>query len=113
MTAMERRADSTPPASKGNTVPERDVAIVKIQGVDLIIIPLEAAHARLSFALKKKARQELQVKAKAAGLAGAVVTVWDAGGGNMGFLCPPEHSAVFAGINLAYVAENINGKLAC
>jgi hypothetical protein len=42
-----------------------------------------------------------------------VVTVWDAGGGNMGFLAPPEHSAVFAGISLAYVAENINGKLAC
>jgi hypothetical protein len=92
-------------------MPELDVAQVKIQGVDLILIKLDAAHARQSFPLKKKARQELQQKAKSAGLTGTVVTVWDAGGGNMGFLSPPEYSSFFGGINLAYVAANINGKL--
>jgi hypothetical protein len=91
---------------------ELNIAQVKIQGIDLIMIKLEASHARLSFPLKKKTRQELQQKAKAAGLTGTVVTVWDAGGGNMGFLSPPEYSAFFGGINLAFVAENINGKIA-
>ena len=91
---------------------ELEIAQVKIEGVDLIIVKLDRAHARQSFDLKKKARLDLQQKAKAAGLTGTVVTVWDAGGGNMGFLSPPEYSAIFGRINLAYVTENINTKLA-
>jgi hypothetical protein len=93
-------------------MPELDIARVKIEGVDLIIVKLDRSHARQSFELKKKARQDLQQKAKTAGLTGTVVTVWDAGGGNMGFLSPPEYSEIFGRINLAYVSENINTKLA-
>jgi hypothetical protein len=104
-TGTNRRAE-------GTIMKELDIAQVKIEGVDLIIVKLDRAHARQSFETKKKARQDLQSKAKAAGLKGTVVTVWDAGGGNMGFLSPPEYSAIFGRINLAYVAENINTKLA-
>jgi hypothetical protein len=98
--------------SEGKTMPELDIAQVKIEGVDLIIVKLERTHARQSFELKKKARLDLQQRAKAAGLTGTVVTVWDAGGGNMGFLSPPEHSEIFGRVNLNYVSENINAKLA-
>jgi hypothetical protein len=98
--------------AEGTVMKELEIAHVSIEGVDLIIVKLDLTHARQSFETKKKTRHDLQQKAKAAGLKGTVVTVWDAGGGNMGFLSPPEYSAIFGRINLAYVAQNINTKLA-
>jgi hypothetical protein len=90
-----------------------EVAHIRHQGVDLIIIPLKAPFGR-----KPKSEQEaivshLQACATSAGLAGTVVPVWDAGGGRMGFLAPQNWHQFFRSINLSFVATNINRKLTC
>lgn len=94
-------------------MPHFEVAHIREQGVDLIIIPL--AH---EFSLKSPQEQievtaTLQTCASAAGLAGTVVPVWDSGGGRMAFLAPPNWHAFFKSINLQFVQLNINRKMYC
>ena len=90
-----------------------EVAHIKEQGIDLIIIIVDS-----SFGLKTPEEQQkmtiaLQECATAAGLAGTVVPVWDAGEGQMGFFAPMNWRPFFSGIDLAFVATNINRELTC
>lgn len=90
-----------------------DAAHIKEQGIDLLIIVVDS-----SFGLKTPGEQQeitlaLQECATAAGLAGTVVPVWDAGGGQMGFFAPPNWRPFFSSIDLAFVATNINRELTC
>jgi len=90
-----------------------DVAHIKEQGIDLIIIVVDS-----SFGLKTPEKQQgttvaLQECATVTGLAGTVVLVWDAGGGQMGFFAPPNWRTFFSSIDLAFVATNINRELTC
>jgi hypothetical protein len=55
----------------------------------------------------------LQVCARAAGLAGTVVPVWDAGGGRMAFIAPRPWHPFFKSLRLQTVAQNINKRLTC
>lgn len=92
-------------------MPRYEVAHIREQEVDLIIIPLKS-----SFKYKNKTDQysiisELQSKASDAGLAGTVVPVWDNGGGQMGFIAPRNWHPFFKSINLEFVAYNINREL--
>lgn len=92
-------------------MPKYKIAHIKEQGVDLIIVPLEA-----SFKFRTKSEQdetisELQSRASNAGLRGTVVPVWDNGGGRMGFIAPGNWHAFFQSINLQYVLNNINREL--
>jgi len=90
-----------------------DVAHIKEQGIDLVIVVVDS-----SFGLKTPGEQQritiaLQECATAAGLAGIVVPVWDAGAGQMGFFAPTNWSPFFSSIDLAFVAANINRELTC
>lgn len=89
------------------------VAHIREQGQDLIIVLVSS-----SFGFKSKAEQNqlpdaLQACATSAGLAGTVVPVWDADAGRMGFLAPNEWQSYFSGLNLAFVAANVNRELTC
>jgi hypothetical protein len=94
-------------------MPSYDVAHIREQGVDLIIVPLQATFASKSKSAQNEVLSFLQECATSAGLAGAVIPVWDAGGGRMGFLAPPNWHSFFKSITLAFVAANINRKLTC
>ena len=90
-----------------------DVAHIKEQGIDLIIIVVDS-----SFGLKTPDEQQgitmaLQECATAADLAGTVVPVWDAGAGQMGFFAPTNWRPFLSSIDLAFVAANINRELTC
>lgn len=92
-------------------MPRFDVAHIKEQGIDLIIIPLNS-----SFRFKNESEQheiisELQLRASNAGLAGTVVPVWDNGGGRMAFIAPENWHPFFRSINLQFVTANINRQL--
>jgi hypothetical protein len=89
------------------------VAHIKHQGVDLIIIPMDSSYHNKSNREQNEIRDALQVCASAAGLAGRVVPVWDAGFGRMGFLAPSAWSGFFQSIDLTFVASNINRRLTC
>jgi hypothetical protein len=53
----------------------------------------------------------LGFQANKAGLRGAAVAVWDAGGGRMGFIGPHQWHAFLQGINLQFVMANLNKEI--
>lgn len=90
-----------------------DVAHIREQGNDMIIIPMSSSFGHRSNTDQNAIRDALQVCARAAGLGGIVVPVWDAGGGRMGYLAPSQWKGFFSSINLVFVAQNINRQLIC
>lgn len=89
------------------------VAHIHKQNVDLIIIPLDSSFRHKTSSEQNQTVGGLQVCASAAGLAGTVVPVWDAGGGRMAFLAPSNWRSFFQSIDLNFVARNINRELIC
>jgi len=90
-----------------------DVAHIRQQGVDLIIIPLTSSFGHKTSNEQKSIVVALQAASRSAGLAGTVVPVWDAGFGRMAFLAPRPWHSFFASINLMFVSSNINRQLIC
>jgi hypothetical protein len=92
-------------------MPRFEVAHIKEQGVNLIIVPLASTFGRLSSTEQNARTRQLQIRANAAGLAGTVVTVWDAGDNRMGFLAPTGYFPFFSGLSLSQVQQNINKEI--
>ena len=92
-------------------MPEYDVAHIREQGVDLIIVPLKDRFGRLSAAEQHTAINELQRRAAAAGLAGKVIPIWPAGVGRMAFIAPRPYRPFFRSIDLRFVLRNVNRRL--
>jgi hypothetical protein len=95
------------------TMAEFRIAHLREQGQDMIIVPLSRDFGQKSNAEQNEILHSLQSCARAAGLAGTVVPVWDAGGGRMGFMAPQQWRNFFASINLGIVAQNLNKVLTC
>jgi len=89
------------------------VAHIREQGQDIIIVLVANSFGFKGNTEQNQLRNALQVCASAAGLAGTVVPVWDAGGGRMGFLAPTQWQSCFSGMTLPFVASNINRELTC
>ncbi|MGA2990560.1 MAG: hypothetical protein ABSD88_08795 [Candidatus Korobacteraceae bacterium] len=92
-------------------MPRFKVAHIKEQGNNMIIVPLESGFGMKSQTDQGEITGELQLHAQAAGLAGTVVPVWDAGSGRMGFFAPHNWQAFFKSISLQWVSVNINKEL--
>lgn len=99
--------------SRENIMTTFEVAHVREQGVDLIITVVNSSFGRKSTQEQQATTDSLQQCASAAGLAGTVVPVWDAGGGRLKFWAPPQWHRFFGSISLSFVAANINRKLTC
>jgi hypothetical protein len=93
------------------TMPRFKVAHIREQGTDLIIVPVESAFGARASSTQQQTIDELQSRAAAAGLAGTVVPVWDAGRGRMGFIAPSAWHPFFRSVNLRFVLQNINREL--
>ena len=91
-------------------MPRFDVAHVREQGVDLIIVPLNDAFGHRSKPDQEAVIDELQVRATSAGLAGTVVPVWNSGG-RMAFIAPHAWHPFFKSLSLAAVGQSINREL--
>jgi len=92
-------------------MPKYEVAHIREQGVDLIIIPLDNSFRFKSEQDQDAIVSELQARASSAGLAGTVVPVWDNGGGRMAFKAPRNFHSFFKSIDLRFVAANVNREL--
>ena len=92
-------------------MPNYQVAHIKAEGVNLIIVLMGSSHLLNSQAEQDALMQELQKRATAAGLQGNVVSVWDMGGGKMGFRAPQHQHAFFQQMPLDFVKKNINKEL--
>lgn len=88
-----------------------EIAHIKEQGVDLIIVPVHSAFAAANQVEQTRLVRLLQQGAASAGLRGAVVPIWDIGSGRMGFLAPVPMHPFFLSINLTFVEANINREL--
>lgn len=88
-----------------------EIAHVRRQGTDLIVVPLDSSFGRKSARDQHQIIGELQMRSSSAGLAGTVVPVWDGGGGRMAFIAHPNWHAFFRSIGLHWVHANLNREL--
>ncbi|NUW72499.1 hypothetical protein HOP38_08205 [Vibrio mediterranei] len=88
------------------------VAHIREQGQDMIIIPLNQRVGTYSQSQLNDLKRSLQFYASDAGLAGEVCLVWESGR-TFHFLAPTPWHAFFRSINMSVVAANINKKLTC
>jgi hypothetical protein len=92
-------------------MPKYKVAHIHEQGQDMIIFPLEAKFGHQTDSDKNQELGILGFRANAAGLRGAAVAVWDAGGGRMGFMGPQQWHPFLRSINLQFVMANLNKEV--
>jgi hypothetical protein len=92
-------------------MPSYDVALIQEKGDDLIIVPVDSAFGSKTHSEQRRLTSELQKRAGAAGLAGTVVPVWDAGDGRMAFICQVNWLKFFESINLDFVRSSVNRRL--
>ena len=92
-------------------MPHFNVAHLREQGQDMVIVPLDSSFGRKISQDQNAIIADLQAHARSAGLAGTVVPVWDDGGGRMAFIAPRPWHAFFQSINLHFIAANINREL--
>lgn len=92
-------------------MPHLRVAHLRQQGQDMIIVPLDSEFGRRTSQERDGVISEIRLRSAAAGLAGEVVTVWDAGAGRMGFIAPPPWHPFFRSIGLGFVHANLNREL--
>lgn len=91
-------------------MPRFKVAHIREQGIDLIIVPLDAAFGSKTSEDQQEIIAELQLHASGAGLAGTVVPVWNAGG-RMAFIAPENWHSFFRNITLARIVASINREI--
>jgi len=91
-------------------MPTFKVAHIREQGQDMIIFPLNSAFGRQPETEQQDELAALKYQAHAAGLAGQAVAVWDAGGGRMGFMGPPQWQGFLRSLNLRAVMASVNSR---
>ena len=91
-------------------MPSYKLAHVQEQGVDLIIIPLDASFGGMTTSEQKEEIDNFQTRAEDAGLRGTVVPVWKEFG-RMVYIAPPDWHPIFAGLTPDYVEMNLNREL--
>jgi hypothetical protein len=94
-------------------VEQFQVAHIKVQGVDLIVVFVSPDVGRRSVFEQQQVVNALQACARAAGLAGNAVPVWRDTSGRLAFIAPPNQHAFFKSVTFEYLYRNINKTLSC
>jgi hypothetical protein len=92
-------------------MPRFQVAHLHEQGQDMIIVPLDSDFKYKQANVQHDAIADIQSHARAAGLRGTVVPVWDSGGGRMAFIAPKPWHPFFRSMSLRVVASNLNREI--
>lgn len=87
-------------------MPHYDIAYRREQGQDMIVVPMGADFGQLSEGQQQGFMSELQRRANAAGMQGAVVVVWPGG-----FRAPRPWHPFFQTLPIRTVLANINKRL--
>ena len=88
-----------------------EVAHVRAQGQDMIIVIVPPSFGTVGVAQQRQAVVRLQSRAIAAGMRGTVVAVWDAGEGRLGLQAPTRWHAFFKSVGLAHICASVNRTL--
>jgi hypothetical protein len=89
------------------------IAHIKVEGQDMILVPLDHDFAYRSDRQKADFLAYLQGCAKAAGLRGNVVLAWEDSGLRTTFLGPREWGRFLGNADLQFVWSNVNRQLTC
>ena len=89
-----------------------DVAHIREQGQDMIIIPVDQKVDNYTQEEQMDLQESLQFYARDAGLRGRVCLVWQRGN-RFSFLAPKQWWPFFRSIDMNFVAANINRRLTC
>jgi len=92
-------------------MPRYKVAHVKEQGIDLIIIPVDASFGLEAQNQQEEFREQLEAHAISAGLKGTVVPVWRDAFGTMKFLAPLNWHPFFKGLSYDQVLASLNREI--
>lgn len=91
-------------------MPHFRIAHLREQSQDMIIVPLESSFGNKTGDAQNAIVAELQVHARAAGLAGIVVPVWESSG-RMSFIAPLPWHSFFKSLSMRGVMQNVNKEL--
>lgn len=87
-----------------------DIAHVKEQGINLIIVPLASSFGSKPSIAQRQIINGLETAARTAGLAGTVVPIWPTGHGHQ-FIAPQNWHPFFKSISWQQVMASINKRL--
>jgi hypothetical protein len=90
-----------------------EVAHLKIQGVDVVIIFLGREFDHKAESEQAQIHQSLQVCSAQAGLRGNVVLIWEDVFGRPKFRAPQNQRAFFKTVNVAELYAQRNKRLTC
>lgn len=98
-------------AKRLDAMPTFQVAHLRHDGRDLIIVPVDRSFGKRSPTEQARIQEAFQRSAAAAELAGVVVPVWEDSTGRMAFRAPAPWHDFLKTIDMVYVATALNRSL--
>ena len=98
-------------AKRTNEMPTFQVAHLRRDGQDVIIVPVDRSFGKRSPAEQARIQEAFQRSAATADISGVVVPVWEDASGRMAFRAPPPWHEFFKTIDMVYVATALNRSL--
>ena len=98
-------------AKRLDPMPTFQVAYLRHEDQDVIIVPLDRAFAKRSSGEQARIQEAFQRSAIAAKIPGVVVLVWEDPGGKMSHRAPPMWTEFLKSIDMVYVATALNRTL--
>jgi hypothetical protein len=99
------------PAKRIDAMPTFQVAHLKRDGQDVVIVPVDRSFGKRSPSEQARIQEAFQRSAAASALPGVVVPVWEETSGKMAFRAPPPWHEFFKSIDMVYVATALNHSL--
>src|SRR5436309_13315034 len=94
-----------------DAMPTFQVAHLRHDGQDLIIVPVDRSFGKRSPGEQARIQEAFQRSAAAADVPGVVVPVWEDESGRMAFRASPPWHDFFKSIDLVYVVSELNRNL--
>jgi hypothetical protein len=98
-------------AKRTDAMPTFQVAHLRHDGRDLIIVPVDRSFGKRSPTEQARIQEAFQRSAAAVDMAGVVVPVWEDSTGRMAFRAPPPWHEFLKTIDMVYVATALNRSL--
>jgi len=98
-------------ATRMDAMPTFQVAQLRHDGRDVIIVPVDRSFGKRSPAEQARIQEAFQRSAAAVDMPGVVVPVWEDSTGRMAFRAPPPWHDFLKSIDMIYVATALNRSL--
>src|SRR5215212_9465337 len=100
-----------PATERMDAMPTFQVAHLRREGQDVIIVPVDRSFGKRSPAEQARIQEAFQRSAASVDMPGVVVPVWEDDSGRMAFRAPPPWHDFFKSIDMVYVATALNRTL--